>query len=75
MTIQGPGNNYGNTVKVTSNVELKYNDPGFSPDDVLTFTFNDRYRNGGNWAGPVDFKATCTVQQLLNGTTLNFTHQ
>lgn len=75
MTIQGPGNNDGNTVKVTSNVELNYNDPGFSPDDVLTFTFNDRYRNGNSWVGPVEFKATCTVQQLLNGTTLNFTHQ
>lgn len=73
---------------VTTGVTLSPNG-GFSPTDVLTFTFSDKYVTNAsyNWSNnnwrwtytwssdPDTYKATCTIEQLLNGTTLNFTRQ
>ena len=69
---------------VTTGVTLSP-DGGFSPTDVLTFTFSDKYVTNAsyNWGSSnwtytwssnnATYKATCTIEQLLNGTTLNFT--
>ena len=71
---------------VTTGVTLSPNG-GFSPTDVLTFTFSDKYVTNASynynnrrwtytWSTNNDtYKATCTIEQLLNGTTLNFTRQ
>ena len=49
------------------------NSNGFNFNDELIFTFSDRYGSGSkNWNGPATYTATCTVEQLLNGVTLNF---
>lgn len=67
----------GTTISIPAGVGL---------DDVITFTFRDKYCTGINtewWdltgfkfdTDNVEYKATCTVEQMLNGTTLNFTHQ
>lgn len=68
--------------KVTENAVLTYNgdELEFSDDDILTFTFEDQYATGYSyygrytWSDEVIYTATCTVEQLLNGTRLNFTH-
>ena len=56
---------------VTSDAEL-VNNNGFNSDDLLTFTFSDRYYSWFNWQGPATYTATCTVEELLNGVTLDF---
>ena len=50
---------------------------GFNPEDVLTFTFTDKYysyNRGWGYHNSATYTATCTVGELLSGTTLNFTH-
>lgn len=66
---------------VTVGGQLEY-DAGFSNDDVLIFTFSDNYAASRNnnritWSNqPATYTATCTVEDLLNGTaTLNFERQ
>lgn len=59
---------------VTSNIEL-YHEAGFEDSDVLTFVFEDYYYTSNRaWSGnKVTYTATCTVNELKNGTTLEFT--
>ena len=49
---------------------------GLDSEDVLTFTFRDRYYQsgwGGGWSDNVDYIATCTIGDLLSGNmTLTF---
>lgn len=65
---------------VTEGVVLN-NESGFNPEDVLTFEFNDEYwyyQWGGMWGETIQewrlatYTATCTVAELLSGTTLEF---
>lgn len=59
-------------------------DSGFNSDDVLTFTFSDKYCTGvsyrnNRWTPNYStnnstYTATCTVEELLSGKTLHFTH-
>ena len=58
---------------------------GLDLNAILTFTFKDKYCTGlqlGNWgslegynwsSSKVTYSFTCTVQEFLNGVTLNFT--
>lgn len=86
VTIKLNGNVLNNSTitinrdNVTRGVILRP-DGGFSPTDVLTFTFEDRYCTGSNIWGELSWSsqtttwtATCTVEELLNGTTLDFKH-
>ena len=82
VTIKLNGNVLNNSTitidrdNVTRGVTLSPNG-GFSPTDVLTFTFEDRYRTGRDWSSQdrkAPWTATCTVEELLNGTTLDFEH-
>lgn len=71
------GNPYTITIdndNVTNGVTLQ-NNAGIDPSTKLTFTFSDKYYAGrGNWSSqPVTYTATCTIRQLIAGTTLNFT--
>ena len=43
----------------------------FQADDVVTFQFTDNYW-WGNWNNSTTYTATCTVSDLISGTTLNF---
>ena len=70
-----------NSSKVTSGKTFSY-PAGVGPDDVLTFTFTDKfatslnyYNNTINWSNEnATYTATCKVGDLLNGTaTLSFT--
>ena len=77
ITLNGSDTSIGeitiNKDNVTKGVKI---DREFSSSDVLTFTFKDRYRSSNNWSdkdNPVTYTATCTVGELFNGTTLNFT--
>ena len=72
-----------NTVKINANtvttgVTLNSNSIGdyeFEDNDIVTFTFTDKYRrSNNNWSSSeVTYTATCTVKELEDGTTLNFT--
>lgn len=71
------GNPYTITIdndNVTNGVTLQ-NNAGIDPSTKLTFTFSDKYYAGrDNWSSqPVTYTATCTIRQLIAGTTLNFT--
>lgn len=55
----------------TEDVEYTSND-GFNRTDVLTFTFEDQYSGRYNWQNKDTYTATCTVEQLLSGITLDF---
>lgn len=69
------GRNYSLTIdrdNVTSGVTLE-NNAGIDPSTVLTFTFTDKYYAGNNSWVDATYTATCTVRQLINGTTLTFT--
>lgn len=72
---------------VTKGCEIEVPE-GFNLDATLTFTFNDNYCTGiqlGSWiftqyiagynwsSSKVTYSFTCTVQEFLNGVTLNFT--
>lgn len=64
-----------NGVKTANNVEWT-NSNGFDPEAVLTFTFNDNYAsevryNNVSWKSAT-YTATCTVEELLSGATLEF---
>ena len=62
-----------NGTQVTTGVTLNSNDYEFEDDDIVTFTFTDKYRQSGNWSSSeVTYTATCTVKELEDGTTLNF---
>lgn len=75
------GNSVGEVVigvnGVTSKTTLVSSN-GFNLDDELKFTFNDQYYSkgimgwGAGWQDADTYTATCTVEQLLNGITLNF---
>ena len=73
IIIQRQGSN-SNSVIITTN-SLEYA-KGFNPNDKLTFTFEDSYRYdtemypNETW----EYTATCTVEELLNGTILYFRH-
>lgn len=68
----------GDSVKIVSDYTFT-NINGFKLNDVLTFTFLDRYKYNdaaNSWDNTErPYTATCTVEELLNGTTLHFTHQ
>lgn len=61
--------------RVISNIEL-YKENGFNNSDQLIFTFEDQYyTNDKQWSGvnnKATYSATCTIQELKAGTTLNF---
>lgn len=61
----------------TANNVVWNNTNGFDSEAVLTFTFEDNYISSwmGNvsWNNQATYTATCTVGELLSGTTLNFT--
>jgi len=61
---------------VTQIATLEYS-AGFDFDDILTFTFSDRYYRsygfGGGWQNAATYTSTCTVEELLSGQkTLHF---
>lgn len=64
-----------NNSRVTTSPIVLYRSAAFNNGDVLTFTFSDKYYKGRDeWSNePVIYTASCTVSQLTNGTTLNFT--
>lgn len=64
-----------NNSRVTTSPIVLYRNAEFNNNDVLTFTFSDKYYKGRDeWSNePVTYTASCTVSQLTNGTTLNFT--
>ena len=64
-----------NNSRVTTSPIVLYRSAAFNNGDVLTFTFSDKYYKGRDeWSNePVTYTASCTVSQLTNGTTLNFT--
>lgn len=59
------------TVNVTQLVSVTIPD-NFRTSDVVTFQFKDRYWWNGSWQGDVAYTATCTVGDLMTGTTLDF---
>ena len=62
---------------VTEGITIE-SESGFNLDDELTFIFSDQWRNSNSWSGTnnlATYKATCTVAELLNGTTLYFERQ
>lgn len=55
---------------VISGTEFAFGDE-IGLDEVLTFTFSDRYYRGYLWSNTT-YRATCTVRDILEGTTINF---
>ena len=62
------------TVNGTQLVSVEnFNIPdNFQADDKVTFKFEDSYWWNNSWQGQVAYTATCTVGDLMTGTTLNF---
>lgn len=56
-------------VSANSNFTIPDN---FRTSDVVTFQFKDSYWWNNSWQGDVAYTATCTVGDLMTGTTLNF---
>lgn len=59
------------TVNGTQLVSVTIPD-NFRTSDVVTFQFKDSYWWNNSWQGDVAYTATCTVGDLMTGTTLNF---
>lgn len=64
-----------NATTVTTGVTLNsIGEYEFEDSDIVTFTFTDQYRQSNSWSSSeVTYTATCTVKELEDGTTLNFT--
>lgn len=64
---------YINGSNVTAEAVLEYSS-GFNLENQLKFTFSDMYADKNkDWKGPAVYTATCTVEQLMNGSvTLSF---
>ena len=82
------GNITINKDKVTNTNDVKISIPaGVNPTDTIRFTFNDRYCTGveESWLGdlegfnfstdPANYTFECTVEQFINGVTLDFKRQ
>ena len=69
---------------VTTGVTLNCNDGNFENDDIITFTFKDRYPTGAQysnktwtytWSGTnttATYTYQCTVEEFEQGVTLEF---